>query len=214
MRPAYFVVAPQVDADGLAQAQAVAGAGNLTLNGAMISSGKWTSAGDFGQLVSITSSGADSDKTFTVTGLTPEGRAETEVITGPATATVTGSKYFREITSIAASAACAGNISAGFAGASATHAFVPNYKMENFKASLGVTVSGTINCTVQHTFSEVFDRDTTSNDWTWFSNDSADLVGLTANQDGNYAYPPRATRLIVNSVTSPGSATYCVIVPA
>ena len=214
MRPAYFDIAPSVDADGIAQAQAVAGAGNLTLNGALIASGKWSASGRFGQKVSITSTGNDSGRTFTVTGITPEGRNDTETITGPNTTTTTGSKYFREVTSIAVDAACAGNISAGLLGAGATPAFVPNYKMENFKASIGVTVSGTINCTVQHTFSEVFDRDTTSNDWTWFSNDDASLVGLTGNVDGNYAYPPRACRLIVNSVTAPGSANLCVIVPA
>lgn len=213
MRPAYFDIAPAVDADGLAQAQAVAGAGNLTLNGALISGGKWTASGSFGQKISITSNGADNGRTFTVTGLTPEGRSDTEAITGPSSGTTVGSKYFKVVTSVAADAACAGSISVGLGGAAATQAFVVNYKMPNFKAALAVTVSGTIDCTVQHTFNDVFDLATTSNAWTWFNHDDASMVNLTTNQNGNYAYPPIACRLLVNSVTAPGSAQFVVIVP-
>lgn len=210
MRPAYFTVTPQVDADGLAQAQAVAGAGSLTLNGALISGGKWDAAGSFGQQVTIASTGSDAGRTFTVSGLDVDGKSVSATLSGTGICTT----YFKQVTAIGVDAACAGNISAGFAGTAASTTFVVNYKMENFKASLAAIVSGTINATVQHTFDNVFASTWTAAGGTWFNHDDTDLVNLTANQNSNYAYPPTATRIIVNSVTSPGSVQYVVIVPA
>ena len=65
-----------------------------------------------------------------------------------------------------------------------------------------VVVSGTVNYTVQHAFDDVISASTV-----WFNH--PDVISLTANQDGNYAFPVRWVRLTVNSGT--GSATMTLI---
>jgi hypothetical protein len=99
------------DADGFAQTQTPLAAGNLTLNGALVSGGVGVAAA--GQLVTITSVGNDSAKTFTVTGLDPDGTAITETITGANATTATGSRYFKSVSQIAVSAATADAVTAG-----------------------------------------------------------------------------------------------------
>lgn len=73
-----------------------------------------------------------------------------------------------------------------------------------FTLGIGVVVSGTVNCTIQHTFDDVLDPAVTP---VWFSH--ATLASLTANADGSYVYPVRAVKILVNSGT--GSATATVI---
>lgn len=64
--------------------------------------------------VTITSSGVDTTRVFTITGVDEYGNTVIETITGVNTATVAGLKAFRRIVSISVDAACAGNISCGF----------------------------------------------------------------------------------------------------
>lgn len=75
-----------------------------------------------GYKVSFTSSGADTDKTFTIVGHkmgTAPGVSTTEVVTGPGTGlTVYSTNYYDSITSITPSATMAGNISIGVLGSS------------------------------------------------------------------------------------------------
>ena len=73
-----------------------------------------------------------------------------------------------------------------------------------FNVGMGVVVSGTVNYTVQHTFDNVLDSTITP---TWFNHPV--MASLTANQDGNYAFPVAAIRLTVNSGT--GTATLNII---
>lgn len=213
MLPARFTVTPEIDADGIAQAQAVAGAGNLTLNGALVSGGFWDVSG-FGQIITIASAGNDSGITFTVTGLDQDGKSFSQTITGANAGNASTTGYFKKVTQISASGAAAGNVSAGVLGGASTPTYVVNYKMKPFMASLFVDVTGTINGTVQHTFNDVWQHGAFASQWTWMPHDDTDLVGFTADQNGNYAFPPMATRVIVNSASAGGSITYTVIVPA
>lgn len=100
------------DADGIAQSQTPAGAGNLTLNGAL-QLGKFYSSP---VRVSITGGSDESGKTFTVTGKNSAGATITEAITGPNATTVFGSTEFAYVTQIAVSAATTGAITAGVQG--------------------------------------------------------------------------------------------------
>lgn len=117
----YDIVPLTLQPNGLAAAQAVAAAGNLTLGGGTTtgittytdSSGNLVYQFDVPRCVTITSSGADTGKTMTVSGYDNLGQPQTETITGPGTATVTGKKAFRGVYRIAVSAATAGNISSG-----------------------------------------------------------------------------------------------------
>lgn len=72
--------------------------------------------------------------------------------------------------------------------------------------SLQADVTGTVNYTVQQTLDDVFDPSVTP---TWFNHPDAALVGATADAQGNYAYVPRATRIVYNSGT--GSVRYTVV---
>ena len=70
-----------------------------------------------------------------------------------------------------------------------------------FNVSVAVVTTGTSTYTVQYTFDDifaptVFDPDTA----TWFNH--PDLTSESGNNDGNFAFPVRATRLNVSSTDS------------
>lgn len=103
---------------GIALAQAVAGAGNLTLNGSLVVGGVAVTGVANTNLAArriiIASAGADSAVVFTVTGTNRYGMPQSETITGVATPTPVQSQYdYQTVTQIAVSGATAGNISAG-----------------------------------------------------------------------------------------------------
>lgn len=71
-----------------------------------------------------------------------------------------------------------------------------------FNVGIGVVASGTVNYTVQHTFDDVFDPAVTP---TWFNHPT--LVSQTTSADGNYAFPVRAVKVLINSGTGTAAAT-------
>lgn len=73
-----------------------------------------------------------------------------------------------------------------------------------FNIGIGVVVSGTVNYTIQHTFDDIFNSAVTP---VWFSHPT--LASLAVNADGNYAFPIRAIKILVNS--GAGSATATII---
>lgn len=108
----YDVVPVALDVDGIAAAQAVAGAGNLTLNGALASGGTVTL--DVPRAVEIDSSDAgDTTQTATVYGTDAYGQPMTETIAFNGTTAVSGQKAFKKVTRVAISAATAGNVTCG-----------------------------------------------------------------------------------------------------
>lgn len=108
----YNVVPVALSATAVAAAQAVAGAGNLTINGGQASGGVATFA--VARCVSIVSSGAgDTTQTATVFGTDTYGVPMSETIAFNGTTTVNGKKAFRTVTRVAISAALAGNASVG-----------------------------------------------------------------------------------------------------
>lgn len=108
----YSVVPVALVANGVATAQAVAAAGNLTLNGSLVTGG--VAVFDVARAVSVTSTNAgDTTQTATVTGFDIYGQPMTETIAFNGAATVSGKKAFAKVTRVAISAALAGNGSAG-----------------------------------------------------------------------------------------------------
>lgn len=79
---------------------------------------------------------------------------------------------------------------------------VMDHYQSPFNVGIGVVVSGTVNFTIQHTFDDVLDASVTP---TWFSHPT--LVSLAANADGNYAFPIRGIKVLVNSGTGTATAT-------
>ena len=108
-----FITADTValDADGISTTATLSGAGTLTINGALASTGTVTLTS--GRQVTVTSAGNDTGITFTVTGTDLNGVAQTEVLTGASGAAATSTKYFLTITEIANSGASAGAVTAG-----------------------------------------------------------------------------------------------------
>ena len=126
-----------LDADGISTAAAVGNNANLTIGGALASSGSCTF--DSGRVVTILSAGDDSGISFTVTGTDVNGDAQTESITGANAGTATGSKYFKTVTQIAAVGNPAGNVSAGVNASAGDVVFAGRSRMQG----LSIVCSGT-----------------------------------------------------------------------
>ena len=108
----YDVVPVALVANGVAKAQAVTGAGNLTLDGSLVSGG--VAIFDVARAVSVTSTDAgDTTQTATIYGTDAYGLAQTETIAFNGAATIPGKKAFKTVTRVAISAALTGNGSAG-----------------------------------------------------------------------------------------------------
>lgn len=126
-------------ANGIAQAQAVAGAGNLTLNGSLVTSG--VAIMDVARRVGLVSTGAgDTTQTATLTGTDRNGNVTGEVIALNGTTAVQSQRDYKTITQIAISAATAGNISAGTTTVASTEWFVNNHDVASW--ALAGAVSG------------------------------------------------------------------------
>ncbi len=98
-----------------------------------------------GALVTVTSSGDDSGASVTITGTDLSGSALVETLTGGATATVTTTKQFATVTSIAISASSAGNINAGYIAANDTAGgfFKGQVQFDSVKSFAVTSSSGT-----------------------------------------------------------------------
>lgn len=72
-----------------------------------------------------------------------------------------------------------------------------------FNTGFGVVTTGTVTYTVQHTF----DNPQTVASPTWFSHPT--IAAKTDNQDGNYAFPVAAVKLLVTA--GDGNATMTLI---
>ena len=108
----FDIVPEAASATAVCAAQAVAGAGNATINGASASGGVATF--DVARGVNVDSSNVgDTSQTVTVTGTDYWNQAQTETIALNGTTAVAGKKAFKTITQVAVSAALAGNLTVG-----------------------------------------------------------------------------------------------------
>ena len=74
------------------------------------------------------------------------------------------------------------------------------------EVSLQLDVTGTATCTVQQTLDDPFDSTITP---TWIDHPDVNLVGATADKQGNYAFIPRAVRL--RQTAGSGSARLTIV---
>lgn len=156
IRKVYTLTA--TDADGVAAAQTPAGAGDLTLNGALASSGvvSLTTA----QPVTVYGAGNESGKTFTIYGTDQNGAIISEAITGPSNSTVTTTASFKSVTRVAVSAATAGAITVGVT-AVVTFPWIPlNRHKKPFEISYWVDI-GTATFQVETTLDNLQDTSVT-----------------------------------------------------
>jgi len=84
-------------------------------------------------------------------------------------------------------------------GASTSNVCPLDHYISPFNIALGVTVTGTVNYTVQYTFDDVFALTYAPASGNWVNHPS--LTSQTATLDSNIAYPVRGVRLVMNSGT-------------
>ena len=158
-----------------------------------------TSAADsLAHKVTIASAANLAAITFTLTGTDPDGKAQTEAVTGPNNSTVTSTKYFLTLTAVTFSATLGANTAdIGWAAAAVSKTYpIDRYAANAF--SLDVQVTGTINMTIQETLANVQSE---SGYLTSFSAVSA-LTGITGNTKSQLMAKCSAFRLLVNAVTA------------
>lgn len=192
---------PAADTDSISLSQAAAGAGNLTITGALASGGVATISPP--AFVTVKSGGNDTGITFTITGTGPLGWTQSEVVTGTNGSTATSTLAFATVTQVAVSGAVAtvvevGTAQSGYGPWLPLDIFVPNQV-----TTISSDITGTINYTWQFT-----------NDNIWgdgygaapnpanikaFDHPSAALVAASSDQYGSTTVLMRAVRFKVNS---------------
>lgn len=194
-----------VTANGIALAQTPAGAGALTLNGALVSGGVAT-LDTVGRTVVIASAGDDSARTFTVTGTGPSAGnpsvnvAQTSTIKGTNAGTAIVPLNFVTVTGVSIDGAGAGNITVGITGGSGP--WIPwdvNVRTPFSVSAAGVVNSGSPTWQVDTTYDDVFSV-TPNSIMAW---PLASLTGKTGNAADVIANPGvRASRLTLTAVGS------------
>ena len=202
MTPIIVTLTPQTDRDGISVSQtpSAGGAQELTITGALASGGVATL--NHGHRIDIYGGSNESGRTFTVTGTDFRGNTITEAITGPNATTASGSSYFKTVTSVSVDADTAGAVEVGVSGLSSSDWYILDQYKSPFNVSIAVVVSDTATYTMQHTFDDLQVSTDLNTSITTFNNDDVDLVAATTNQNGNYAFPISASRIITTAYTS------------
>ena len=148
-----------------------------------------------------------SGKTVTLVGTDADGRAQTEVVTGPGTsATVESTKYFKTLTSATPSATIgADTFDIGWVDEVASQTIPLNWR-SNTPALVHVVVTGTINYDIEGTLQDIYNNGsapftfTDQEDAAWFND--ANFTAKTASLADDLALAGyRAIRIVINSYT-------------
>ncbi len=71
-----------------------------------------------------------------------------------------------------------------------------NYDNVSVGIGFSCTVTGTVNYTVYHTYSNVFDPTITPN---WYQHGTSNMIAATTSQESNFVIPVSAVQVIINS---------------
>ena len=183
------------DDNGLVTIAAIAGAGALTLNGALVTGG--VGVMDFARRIAFISAGDDSGDTMTIVGTDANGIALTEVLTMANAGTAESTGYFLTVTSLTASGASAGNVTIGTADEISSKT-IPIDARSDSACTIIADITGTIDYTIQETFDSNFREDL--QDAVWYTITA--FSGKTADVNGSSTVGAKALRLIVNSFTN------------
>ena len=205
------------DADAIATSQTKAAAGDLTLDGvltalvpvyvAQIPPEVTTRVATLSPsgLVTITSAGNDSSITFTIYGTNNSGAVLSETVTGANAGTATSTLSFKTVTRVATSGATASTVEVGTAQSGQTDWIPLDIYTPNQVTNISVTVSGTINYTVQYTNEDPFNLSIAQQ---VVAHPTAALTGATTSQTaGATTTLMRAVRFKVNSGSGTGRVT-------
>lgn len=189
-----------VDPNGVFQDQTTGGAADMTLNGAGVTDGVWTTPDGFAKRIGFESSGNISGVTFTITGFADKQKsaALSETITGPNADTVETTNYFYSITQIAVDGAVGTNTEAGPVDEAVSATIPVNWR--GGITSYNLDFTGTADVTVEQTFDDVQNIDDLA--FTWQDSPSSKLVNATASTNDAYEGLPTAVRTKFNSYSS------------
>lgn len=208
-RPTSLTVTYAVaDADGVCASQTATATGgsNLTINGALATGGVATM--DAPRHVSITATGNNAAKTFTVTGTDRLGNAISEAIPGPNGTTVKGSYNFNTITTVAINAASAGTVTVGSADEGESQ-WIPTDRFSvNKSASVDLSATAALTYSVQHTNDDLQANGFQENDATAYLDPT--LKTKTADEFLGSLSFSRGIRLKITGHTA-GSATLTLV---
>lgn len=192
-------------ATGVCASQTATAAGDLTLNGSLVSNGVATldSNGNAREVI-VTSGTDESAKTFTLYGkLLKNGPVVAGTpFTGPTGGAKAAPDHFFSVSRVAVSAALASNVSVGTNTVGSAIPHVPDYHMKPFEIGLqfAASTSGSPNFTVQYTLHSLFDV-TAIPVW----KDHATMAGMSAAADSSIMTPVTGIRLKNNSGTGTGT---------
>jgi len=189
------------------QKPAAGGTQSLTINGAGASGGVATF--DIPRHASVTSSGDDSARTFTITGTNRFGVTITETIVG-ANPTSYGTKNFKTVTAVTVDGNTAGNITVGMAALAET-AWIPLnlYSGPHIGVTVALSSAASLTYTVEGTMSDVQAEGFTGDQAVTFILDAA-MSGRSSSAVVQKSAMARAIRLSITAWTS-GSATLSLL---
>lgn len=205
MRPVTVSVGPlaAASANNIATSQTPGAAGALTLNGSLVKNG--VAILDSPRRVLITTT--DTTHTFTITGTTPTGTTQSEVVTGGGT-NVQSQLDYATVTSIVISGAATGAVTVGTSGV-ASSPWVRTDEWALPTLGIGCDASGTVSYTVQGTFD---DPNSPTNPVApsavnWTSSSDTAAVNATGSIQTSYQNAPTYVRILLNSGTGLVTAT-------
>ncbi len=177
------------DGNGVAAAQQLLAAGDLTLVSSTVTLTP-------PRYVTLTSLGNLSGVLFSITGTSPNGSSQTEVLTGPNANTVTSTMTFATITAISTDGAVATDVEAGYTQSGYSAWWPLDIYTPNQVTTISVNVSGTINYSVEYTNEDPFDNSIVQLPK---AHPNAALTNGTADQTEFTTTLMRAVRFKVNS---------------
>ena len=181
------------------------GAGAILINGSAVVGG--VAILDAARRVLITSGTSDTGITLTVTGTNFAGNPLTETITGGAT-TASTTQDFKTVSSVTHSGSVAGTLTVGTSGVGSSPWFYIDRDVNPINLGIGVTVTGTINYTVEYTYDDPNAPFSGTFPTVW---SLSALAAKAANTDSSITFPIQAIRLTQNSFTNPGTASMIVL---
>lgn len=194
--------------NGIAQSQTPGGAGNLTLNGSLVSGGVAV-LGATARRVLLTFAADETSHNFTVTGTGWNGLSQSEIVAGNNTTAATTHDYLT-VTQVSINTAATGAIQVGTNGVGSSAPFVCDAAISRADYAVGVTISGTVNFTIEESYDDLGPAwDVNNNTPNWFPD--VTIASKSSNTNGVLNGPFTMIRLTINSGT--GTATARIITP-
>lgn len=204
------------DLDGLASNIDSSGTA-LVFDGDLISGGTFTSADGLGRIIVIVDSDTDtqSDVTFTIVGTDAQDNAITDVVTGPGSGlTVASAKYFKTVSSVTVSAAQGGTekVDIGTRGTtlSAVSKAYPLNSRDSVAPMVSVNITGTLNFTVQQTYSNLLTTTDASGTIIW--EDVTALASKSADTTAQLGIGAHGMRIVINTYST-GAELQAIVTP-